>query len=376
MMLTKVFHDIIDAVGKDKKLIVLYGGSSSSKTISVLQYLLLYALKYNNKRITISSESLPVLKKTIIPDLKQNVMVDIWDDNNFNRSDMVYTFPNGSVFQFVPADDEARWHGLRSHITLFDELYYVKEGIFQQAAIRTSERVFATFNPVSKFYITDYWDDDSAAILHSTYLDNPFLSDTIISALTERISKDENFRRVYLEGNFGSVEGLVFIEDVDWFITNEYPEDYKKRILGLDFGFTHPTALVDVRYKEDEMWIKEKLYKSGLTNQDIASYIDYKAVADSADPKGIKEINKLGKLVTGARKGQDSVVNGIRLMKGYKLNIHKDSVNLINELRNYKWDEDKDGKSIDKPVKAFDDAIDATRYAIDEMMNQRNISFI
>jgi len=345
MKFTKVFYDILKAVEQDKKLIVLYGGSSSSKTISVLQYLLLYALKYENKRITISSESLPV-------------------------------FPNGSIFQFVPADDEARWHGLRSHITLFDELYYIKEGIFQQAAIRTNERVFATFNPVSKFYVVDYWEDDSAAILHSTYLDNPFLSDTIITALTERISKDENFRRVYLEGKFGSVEGLVYTEGTDWVLTDEFPEDYEDRMLGLDFGFTHPTALVDVRLKDGELWVREKLYKSKLTHKEIASYIDYRTIADSADPRGIAEIKKEGISIKNVKKGPDSVINGIRLVKQYKMNIHKDSINLINELRNYKWDEDKDGNTLEKPVKAFDDALDALRYAVDGMLNKKEVIFL
>ncbi len=375
MTLTRVFYDILKAVEEDKKLVVLYGGSSSSKTISILQYLLLYALKYPNKRITISSESLPVLKKTVIPDLKQKVMVDIWDDGAFNKSEMVYKFPNGSIFQFVPADDEARWHGLRSHVTYFDELYYIKEGIFQQASIRTSERVFASFNPVARFYIVNYWEDESAAILHSTYLDNPYLSDTIISALTSRISKDQNFRRVYLEGKFGSVEGLIFIEGTDWSRTPEFPSKYDNRMLGLDFGFIHVSAVCDVRLHNGELWLKEVVYEAGLTYEQIADHLTYKTIADSADPRGIKELVKLGRAVEPVKKGPDSVINGIRLMKAYKLNIHVDSVNLINELRNYKWDTNTDGSNIDKPVKAFDDAIDSCRYAVDGMLNKRNVFF-
>lgn len=376
MLLTSVFYDIVKAVGQNKKLIVLYGGSSSSKTISILQYLLLYALKYPNKRITISSESLPILKKTIIPDLKQNVMLGVWNDANFNSTDMTYKFPNGSYFQFVPADDSARWHGLRSHVVYFDELFYIKEDIFKQASIRTSELVFASFNPVSKFYITDYWEDKQAAILHSTYKDNPYLSDTIVSALTERISKDENFRRVYLEGKWGNLEGVIFTEGIDWIKWDEFPDKYERRVLGLDFGYNHPAAIVDVRLAEEELYVKEVLYKSKLTNQDIAPYIDYIVVADSADPKGIEELKRLGKTVKAASKPADSVFNGIQLMKQFKIRIHKNSVNLINELRNYKWDEDKNGKTIDKPVKAFDDAIDATRYAVDNLFNRKNIFFV
>ncbi len=374
---TSVFHKLVDAVTKDKKLIVLYGGSSSSKTISILQYLMLYGLKYPNKRITIGGESLPILKKTIIPDLKQKVFKEAWDDSLYNKTDMVYSLPNGSVINFIPADDANRWHGMRSDITYFDELYNIPEAVFQQASIRTSERIFASFNPVSRFYITKYWDDASCCKLHSTYLDNPFLSDTIISALETRISKDSNFKNVYLLGLWGNLEGLVFKEHTNWDIVDKLPESGRD-IIGLDFGYTNdPTAIVRVRYYNGDIYLDEIAYQKGLLNSNIYSLLpNNKIIADSAEPKSIDEIANMGADIHPAVKGAGSINAGINLLKEFKIYITSNSINIIKEFRNYSWAKDKDGVSINKPVDAYNHSIDALRYAVKDMLSGKNIKFI
>lgn len=357
------------------RYIIAYGGSSSSKSITILQLLTLYALRNKNKTITLVAESMPVIKKTILKDWKMIVMQEMYDPKSLNKQEMIYTFPTGSVFQFVPADDESRFHGMRQDVFYVDEINHISEEVYKQADIRTKDKVLSSFNPTAKFWLAYDFEKEGTYVDHSTYLDNPYLDDAIVTALKSRIGKDKNFTDVYLYGKWGSLEGLIFSENIDWGIVTEIPKTYDERILGLDWGFNHPTALIDVRILDGEIYLKELLYDSGLTNQDIAPYVVYKTVADSAEPKGVEELRRLGKNITSAKKGPDSVLNGITLMKQYKLHIHRDSINLITELRNYKWDEDKEKNAVDKPVKAFDDAIDAARYGISYLLSKRNVWF-
>lgn len=359
------------------RYIIAYGGSSSSKSISILQHLTLYAYRNKNKRITISAESLPVLKKTIIPDWKEHVMQALYDPRMFNLSEMVYRFPTGSIFQFIPADDSSRWHGLRQHICYFDELYHIKKSIYDQADIRTSEKIISSFNPVSGFWVQDNFNDPSTYVDHSTYKDNPYISQQIIDALEKRISTDKNFYDVYVRGLFGSLEGIIFQEGVHWQTTNEWPEDFKDEIWGLDLGFSiDPAALIHIRYSNGELYLKEELYSTNMTNADIFPYLKGLTIYDSAEPKSGEELRRLGANVKPSVKGKDSINNGIQLLKQFKLNIHNESLNLIKELRNYTWAENRQGEQLSKPIDAYCDCIDAARYGIKHMFSRKEVFFL
>jgi phage terminase large subunit len=360
-----------------KRYLIAYGGSSSSKSISILQSLTLYALRNKNKRITISAESLPVLKKTVIPDWREVVMQGMYSHGAFNKTDMVYTFPTGSIFQFIPADDPARWHGLRQDIVYFDELFHIKQAIYNQADIRTKDKVISSFNPVAEFWITDHFKDTNTYVDHSTYKDNPYISQPIIDALEKRISTDKNFYDVYVLGKFGSLEGLIFKEGVNWNVTTDWPEQPKKRNMGLDFGFSiDPAAIIEVAYSNGELWLREKLYRTGMTNADLQPYLSGRVIADSAEPKSIEELRRLGVDIRPSVKGRDSINAGIQLMKQFKINVTQESTNLIKELRNYSWAENRQGERLTKPIDAFNHGIDAGRYAVQSMFNERNIFFI
>ena len=367
---SKVFDRLLKNI--QNRYQIFYGGSSSSKTISILQYLTLYAYKYPNKRITISAESTPVIRKTLFADWCDVVMKELYDPSAFNGSEMVYKFPSGSIFQFIPADDASRFHGLRQDIIFFDEIYNIKKAIYDQADIRTKEKVFCSFNPTSQFWLQDHFLDKDTYVDHSTYLDNPFLTQIQIDAINKRKLLDPNFHNVYALGLFGDLEGIIFRENVNWFITNEFPDEFSKKIYGMDFGFSvDPTSLVDVRYSNGELYIKELLYDLELTNPDISKHIDFKTICDSSEPKSIAELKRLGCDISGAVKGPDSIINGIKKMKEFKINITKDSLNLIQELRKYKWAVNKQGERLNRPIDDYNHAIDAIRYALFELFNQR-----
>jgi len=359
---------------KDSRYIICYGGSSSSKSVSILQQLTLYALVNSNKRITISAESLPVLKKTVIPDWKAHVMQGLYEPKAMNVSEMVYRFPTGSYFQFIPGDDAARWHGLRSNIVYFDEVFYIKKAIYDQADIRTSEKVISSFNPAAEFWIKDLFDEPKTYVDHSTYKDNPYITQQIVDALEARIKTDPNFHRVYALGQWGSLEGLVFEEGTHWTVTDEWPDDFKKERYGLDFGYSiDPACLVHIRYHNGELYLKELVYKREMLNSDIAIYLGgtVPTVADSAEPKSIAELQRLGKYVKASVKGKDSINNGIQVMKQFKMNVHRDSVNVIKELRRYSWQENRQGEKLTKPIDEWNHAIDAARYAVTDMFSEK-----
>lgn len=374
---TGVFNRIL--ANRDKRYWILYGGSSSSKSVSVLQYLTLYAYKYKDKRITLSAESLPVIKKTVFEDWKQLVMQDTFNPARFNKSEMRYTFPTGTVFNFVPADDESRWHGMRQDIVYFDELYNIPQTVFNQADIRTKDRVIASFNPTASFWIQDMFEDTDVAVMHSTYKDNPFVEQAIINALEKRIKTDRNFYNVYVLGQFGSLEGLVFHEGINWKVTDEYPEVYKKRVIGSDFGYTNdPSVALDIRFSNGELYVREIYYNTGMLNSDISDKLlplKVRSVFDSAEPKSIAELRKSGLDAHPSQKGPDSIRNGIDLLKQYKINITKDSVNTIKEMRNYSWAEDKEGTLLNKPNDSFNHSIDSLRYGVWDMFNRKNVFF-
>lgn len=330
-----------------------------------------------NKVVTVIGESVPVLKRSVIQDWRTIVMGSDFDYNRYNYSERIYRFHSGSIIQFVPGDDPARFHGPRQDYALFDEAYNIKKEIFDQVEIRTRKSILLTWNPVSPFWGKLLSDRSDCYTIHSTYKDNPFLEQPIIDSLERRAGIDENFYRVYVLGEYGSIEGLIFKEGVNWRQVDKFPTDkegrdvYKWRVFGLDFGFTHnPSGYIEIRYAEGQLWARQHIYRPGLTNDVIAEMIRTKGyarednIADSAEPKSIEEIRRYGVKIRGAEKGPDSVKFGINQIKQYRLNVLNDSVDLIKELRNYSWGKDRHGEYTGKPLDMFNHLMDAMRYAV------------
>ena len=202
--------------------------------------------------------------------------------------------------------------------------------------------------------------------IKSTFRDNDFLDDNIVKDIERRKETDYEWYKVYGLGEIGNLEGVIFS---NYNIVKELPES-PKRILGCDFGFTNDaTAIVDIRYSDGEIYIDELLYQTDLTNNQIAKFItsdiDLKSVVmicDSAEPKSIAELQMFGVRCIPADKGADSIRNGIDLMKQYKINITERSINLIKEIRNYRWKTDRTGKSLNVPIDIWNHCIDASRY--------------
>ena len=377
MQITKVFKKTLKAVTDKVPLIVTYGGSSSSKTVSAMQVLFLLAQNKPNLQIFFFAKTVPKLKTTLIEDFKRYVSGPDYFIKNFHRQDSYLLIPKtNSKINFVSADDPDKFRGVRADYHFFDEINTFRYGlaIFKELFARQRISTIVAFNPSEKFWITDYMNDADCEVIHSTYLDNQFVPQQTIENLQKLAQKDENFKRVYIDGEWGVLEGQVYKYKENWFICDELTEDYDFRIFGLDFGYTNdPTTLIELRINEKEKTIHEKehLYSTGLINSEIADILkgilkeDDRVIADSAEPKSIKEIRRTGVKIIGAIKGPDSIKYGIAKVKEYEVYVTSDSKNLINEKQSYKYKEDKlTGDFISIPEDKYNHLMDAERYAL------------
>lgn len=367
MEFSTVFKKTLKAYSEKPRIILEQGGTSSSKTFSILQLLIIIASKHD-KLISVVSETLPHLKRGAMRDFF-NILIGegIYREKYHNKTDNTYQI-NNSKIEFFSADNPDKIRGARRDILFINECNNVSYPVYDQLEVRTKETIFLDYNPVSEFWAHEKIKiRDDVYYIQSTYKDNEFLDEKIVTSIESRKDIDPNWWRVYGLGETGSIEGLVF---TNWEIVDEMPEDYKKLGYGLDFGFTNdPTALIEVGQQGGFLWLDEKIYETALTNDDI--YVKAKklkidmeteTIADSAEPKSIEELYRMGWNVKPAVKGRDSINSGIDILKSYQLKVTKNSVNLIKELRNYKWAVDKHGKVLNKPIDNWNHAIDGVRY--------------
>ncbi len=354
---------------------VIQGGTSAGKTLAILAVLIDIAAK-NKTEISVVSESIPHLRRGAIKDFAKVMQwTGRWVADRWNKTLLTYHFANGSIIEFFSADSEARLRGARRQVVYINEANNIDFESYYQLAIRTSEAIYIDFNPTHEFWAhTEVLHEDDSELLILTYQDNEALPNTIRRDIELNRTKAEtsaywaNWWKVYGLGQVGTLQGAIY-EDFE--VVEGIDVSRAKFVaLGLDWGFSNdPTALVAIYRQGDCLLIQELLYSTGLTNQDIADKLrtlgitrSWEIVADSAEPKSIEEIYRLGFNIKPAEKGPDSVRNGIDILKRFKLQVTKDSTNLIKELRSYTWATDKEGKNTGVPIDSFNHACDAMRY--------------
>ncbi len=354
---------------------VIQGGTSAGKTLAILAVLIDIAAKKKTE-ISVVSESIPHLRRGAIKDFAKVMQwTGRWVADRWNKTLLTYNFANGSIIEFFSADSEARLRGARRQVVYINEANNIDFESYYQLAIRTSEAIYIDFNPTHEFWAhTEVLPEQDAELIILTYNDNEALPDTIKRDIELNRTKAEtsaywaNWWKVYGLGQVGTLQGAIY-EDFE--VVEGIDVSRAKFVaLGLDWGFSNdPTALVAIYRQGDCLLIQELLYSTGLTNQDIADKLRslgitraWEIVADSAEPKSIEEIYRLGFNIKPAEKGPDSVRNGIDILKRFKLQVTKDSTNLIKELRSYTWATDKEGKNTGVPIDSFNHACDAMRY--------------
>jgi phage terminase large subunit len=363
----------------NKRIRIIQGGASASKTISILILLLEYATANDNKLITVASMNLPHLKRGALRDFK-NILTEnkLWQyyQIEYNKAGSVFTLFNGSVIEFI-ALDEQKARGARRDVLFINEANLINYETFEQLEIRTRDFIIIDYNPTYEFWAHKklVQKRDDVDFIICTYKDNEALEQSIVDTM-ERRQHETNWWLVYGLGQTGKVEGLVY---GNWQQT-ELP-DYAELIgYGLDFGYTNdPTAIVAV-YKADNSFILDQVcYQKGMFNKDIAEVIKQNGlenvlgVGDSSEPKSIAEIAKEGVKIIGATKtSQDKTktYNQWAISKIQEMNVKYTtrSLNLHEEVMSYMWKTDKAGESLNVPNDGNDHCLDAAKYRLVETL--------
>ena len=361
-----------------KRVRVVQGGTSSSKTYSIIPMLIDYAIKTPLSEISIVAESVPHLRRGAMKDfIKIMIATGNFIDSNFNKTNLVYHFTNGSYIEFFSADMPDRLRGARRDVLFINECNNIVFDSYYQLAIRTKKFIYLDYNPTNEFWVhTELVNDSDTEFIILTYKDNEALDKAIVKEIEKAREKAKtsaywrNWWLVYGLGQTGLTQGIIF---PDFKIIDTIPQEARLLGVGIDFGFTNdPTTAIEL-YKYNDTYIaNEILYKTGLTNNDIYNHLKHINsffVADSAEPKSIFELQQYGLNIVGANKGADSINFGIQLLQSKNICLTSQSTNLIKEQRNYSWDTDKQGKALQKPIDRYNHCCDALRYIATNVIN-------
>ena len=361
---------------------VIQGGTSASKTFSILAILIDRAIKTPNLEISVVAESIPHLRRGANKDfLKIMKETGRYIPTHYNKTLLRYEFSNGSYMEFFSVDDETKLRGARRNILYLNEANNINYDAYMQLEIRTDGEIYLDFNPTSNFWAhTEVLTKDNSQHLILTYKDNEALSQDIIDSLElnrQRAATStywENWCRVYLDGQVGQIEGTIFS---DYLVIDRIPDDARILCYGLDFGFSEdPVALVAIYKYDNNLIIDEVIYRKGVLNSELSNLMKQNQVtgeifADSAEPKSIAELKRYGHQVKPVEKGRDSVKFGIQLIQEYKLLVTKQSNNILEELSKYMWKRNRDGGYDPEPIDMYNHAMDAMRYGIMMKLGKR-----
>ena len=362
----KVFKHLENSTAK---IVVQQGGTRSGKTYNILLWIIFsYCEKNTGKIITICRKTYPALRGTVMRDfltiLKDH---EIYSEEDHSKTASEYSL-NGNLIEFISLDMSQKIRGRKRDLLFCNEANELTFEDWQQLLFRTTGRSIMDYNPSEEWH----WIYDKVLtrsdvdFFQTTYKDNPFLGDGIKQEIERLKDIDENYWRVYGLGERGQSRSLVYTFST----IKEIPREAKLVSYGLDFGFSNdPTSLVRTYILDDNMYVDELIYRTGMTNQDIANEMKVlgldkanEVYADSAEPKSIEEIYRMGWNVKPTIKGSINI--GIDIIRRYRLHATERSYNLIKELRNYKYIEDKNGQITNKPVDNFNHALDALRYSV------------
>lgn len=374
-----------------KYLVLNRGGSRSGKTFSITQLIARWLITGEIRKgqiikrglCSIVRKTLPSLKRSVLRDFEENLKICGWFGLvKVNKTHLTYTYKERCV-EFFSIDDSEKVKGSKREILYINEANQINfEGDFIQLMIRTAGGcVFLDLNPsdaytwvnteIEQKRLHNKCDVD---LIVSTYKDNPYLQQQQIDELLN--IENPNLRDVYIYGQYGRVEGLVY---ENWQIIKKMPptELIRRRACGLDFGFNDPTALVHVGVggpKENWLFVDCLLYKRYMTPDEMQKQISLAFKenkiskttyihCDSARPGLIRQLKNKRLNAKAVKKAKNSIRDGINLLKNYHIFVTSRSVELIKELQKYSWKTDQNEKAIEgDPVDAFNHALDALRY--------------
>jgi phage terminase large subunit len=373
-----------EAVNSKQRIKIFQGGSRSGKSWALMQYCL-YLITTETKPITISivRKTLPALKRSVLRDF--NIIaksLGVYYMGEFNKTELVFNY-NGHTIEFFSADDAQKIRGSTREVLWCEECNELNIEDFRQLSMRTKREILMSFNPSDPVhFIYDLCERDDADLFVSTYRDNKFIAPEVKKELERLKKRDPDFWRVYGEGQRAVFSQRQIFRDWNYIDESEFPDELDW-FMGCDFGYTNdPTAICLIAKKNDKVFVKEVLYKTGMTNRDIANHLkslgldDLLMYCDSAEPKSVEELRQMGILAKPAIKGAGSINAGISLMKEFDFYVSNKATNVKSEQMKYVWEELKDGTIINKAVDRDNHAMDCLRYGLYSRFKNRNEFFV
>lgn len=358
---------------RKQKEIVVYGGAGSGKSYTVAQFLIIEKLLSNrNKRLLVTRKYNPSLKVTtwqLIHELLSELEIPYLE----NKTEQVLQLPRRNEIYFRGLDDAEKIKSAEfnyiwmEEATEFDFEDYLQLKLRLRRATTSVNQLFLTFNPVAGWTQKQFFEQESddVAILHTTYLDNPFLDIEYTKMLELLKDQDEAYYQIYTLGRYAILKNKIYN---NYQVVSRMPEMYDEIIYGVDFGFNNPSVILEIGLKDDNIYITKELYETRLTNEELIERLktfvyskNAEIYADSAEPARIEEISRAGFNVYPAEK---SVKDGIDFVKRKMIYLYEECANAAREIQMYKWKEDRKGNVLDEPVKFNDHAMDALRYAV------------
>ena len=373
-----------EAVNSKQRIKIFQGGSRSGKSWALMQYCL-YLITTESKPITISivRKTLPALKRSVLRDF--NIIaksLGVYYMGEFNKTELVFNY-NGHTIEFFSADDAQKIRGSTRDVLWCEECNELNIEDFRQLSMRTKREILMSFNPSDPVhFVYDLCERDDADLFISTYRDNKFIAPEVKKELERLKKRDPDFWRVYGEGQRAVFSQRQIFRDWNYIDESEFPEELDW-FMGCDFGYTNdPTAICLIAKKNDKVFVKEVLYKTGMTNRDIANHLKSLGLenllmfCDSAEPKSVEELRQMGILAKGAIKGAGSINAGLSLMREFDFYISNKATNVKSEQMKYVWEELKDGTIINKAVDRDNHAMDCLRYGLYSRFKNRNEFFV
>ena len=392
----ELFNPIYLPLLKDRnRYLLLYGGRDSAKSYFAAQKVIIDTMMKPYSRYLLIRKIYADIKDTQYQTIKDIVNdYGLMDYFHFTENPLKIVFkPNGNIILARGLDKEYKTKSIKDPTgAWYEEMNEIRFNDFLKTTTSLRGGIIqeiATFNPeletdwINSYFFPakqSYEKTDGnfhyiksirkdTTILHTTYKDNNYCTPQSVELLESFKDVDENTYKIYTLGLWGGeLKGLIY---PDWEIIEKVPKEADLLGYGLDFGFTnHETAIAGVYVNGKDLIIEEYLYKKGLTNYQIANAIkemnigNSEVIADSAEPKSIEEIYRMGVNIHSAVKGADSVRVGINKIKEFNIKVTSHSRNAIRELKHYKWKMDKNGECLNEPVKMFDHLMDAVRYVV------------
>lgn len=380
------FDEIENAYNLGKKGIVLPGGTRSSKTISALQWILIYCMKNRNKQIAICRDTMTNLRRTILKDFEAlcygyDGFPAMFPNMRINKSEFTCNL-NGNQITFMGLiDDPMRVYGFKSDVYFINEAVSTNKATFDQLEQRCNEFWILDCNPsLPKSWVYELKRRDNVTEFRSSYLDNPFLPKTIIQKIEsyepteyniEQGTADERKWTIYGKGLVYKGKEIIFPK---WKTYKDDPEGYDYLFYGLDWGWNDPLVCNRVIVSGNDLYIRSIVYSSELEFNDLIELLKQEkdlveqntyVVCDSAEPRSINELQKAGIPAMRTTKGSGSIMDGIRKIQGYNIYIHEDSKAMQMEADHYKFKvDDKTETILDIPVDKHNHGWDSVRYPL------------